>query len=548
MRKLALTLLLLLSSYPAMAQMEYVPADHEVYDFLTMMHVQGRIQRYSRASLPLQIREVATYIRDLQDESDDLSPSQRQIVGKYYDEFVRYLDGDQARTELFSDGLSGVFTDDEKYLYTWASADRSTTFHMELLASLEQKIGIYESGTENATLAVLGGRFMGTAGGLIGYGLSSTNGAKFGNEELALRDRRLGQNFKIVADDDEFFDVTEAYINAGWEWGSLAIGNQRLVMGNSPLNPTILGLNPPTFNAVRLEIDVADFRFSYFHGFLSQAIEFDRETAPFADTKYIAGHRAEADIADAVRIGVFETIVYASRELDPAYLVPVNFFKSAEHAGGDRDNPMLGFDIQTLAFEGFEAYGSWTIDDVDYSRWGSDWWGNKFVWQGGVLTSAVLPNSLLGIEYTRIEPYTYSHFQLKNIYAHRNYLLSSGQPPNSDQWTVSLQHWFNERLRASGNFSIRRHGQNVYDDDGNITGNFGGDIYNTFHGNERENDLAPFLDGPRETSQFAEIQIVYEPLRDYTIAATYILEMRDNELLPESTLEHFFTLQIKIEY
>ncbi len=520
---LLFSVLVIVASTHAYGQAEYVPVSNPVYDFLDRMHRLGMVTSYSRAMLPIERKTVTALLDTIQRRRTMLRGADILLAERYYDEFVREADGSQQKAVLFSSdspGASWITNDHEKYLYSWSSADRSTTIQAEFLASGEYRARFAENRTTNVSLGSVGGRFRGTIEGIVGFGLQSTNGTSFGDKAFALEDRRLRQNPNYTYYQTDFFDFTEAYINGTWAWGNLSLGRQTLLAGNSPFNPTIVSDNASTFDALRLNLHYGDFRFSYIHGFLLSERTNNQENKPYYDAKYLAVHRAEADVLQTLRLGVFESVVYSEREIDPAYLNPFNFYKSAEHAGGDRDNPMLGFDFQTLSLPGFELYGSWTLDDLDFGRWGSDWWGNKFIWQGGVLTSSLLEATELGVEYTRIEPFVYSHFFHNNTYTHDTYIIGDDLPPNSDQWVFSATHWHDHRLMFRITYQYRRHGDNLAAADGTLIKNNGADPAFT-KDYLRDGDLAPFLEGPRNEEHLGGLLIRYEPLRNIIVETLY---------------------------
>jgi hypothetical protein len=308
----------------------------------------------------------------------------------------------------------------------------------------------------------------------------------------------------------------------------------------------LVSLNSPPFDALRLNVRVGDFRFAFLHGFLLADHDTLRGGRPFFENKYLVIHRAEVDILNSIRLGVFEGVIYSQRQIDFSYLNPINFYKSAEHAGGDRDNPMLGFDIQTIGLQGSELYGSWTIDDVDFSKWGTGWWGNKFVWQAGVINHSLLPNTELGLEYSRVEPWTYSHTFRNNEYTNKNTSIGFEIPPNSDEWLFRLRHWIGNNLSLFGAYQIRRHGRDVQDENSVVIRRFGGDI-NAHYEWGRDDLNAPFLAGVRETQQIATVSARFEPFRNLVFDATYRFRKTDIANTG-STSDHLISFLLEVIY
>src|SRR5258706_13671840 len=103
--------------------------------------------------------------------------------------------------------------------------------------------------------------------------------------------------------------------------------------------------------------------------------------------------------------------IYQRYSPEFAYLNPINFYKSAEQSLGDRDNSFLNFDLEIFPITGYEVYGTWLIDDIDFSKIGTGWWGNELGWQGGIYAANVfgIPNLDADLEYTHLESYGFSN-------------------------------------------------------------------------------------------------------------------------------------------
>lgn len=532
------------------AQAEQVPVNHPVYDFLSRMQVNGDVMHFSDAVLPLERKEVTEYLRSLGSSRERMSATEQALLDRFTDEFVAEADGTQKPVVLFGsqpfvDALGDSFNDREKFLYRWMNDDRTSTFFMEFIGTSEFR-SIFQGGKQAGVwLGQLGGQFRGTVGGVIGYGLRATNGTTAGSRTAALSNAALRLNANYADWQTNFFDITEAYVSGSWSWGHLTLGKQSLLYGNSFGSRSLVSTNAPPFDAIRLNVHVGDFRFAFVHGFLRAEQDTLIGQRPFFENKYLALHRAEADILDVVRIGVYEAVIYSQRQVDPAYLNPINFYKSAEHASGDRDNPMLGFDITTLAFRGTQFRGSWTIDDVDYSKWGTDWWGNKFIWQAGVSNHSLMTNTELTVEYTRIEPWTLSHTFRNNEYTNKSVSIGLELPPNSDEWFLRLRHWVGSSIILQGSYQFRRHGADVVDEEGKIIRRHGGNI-NAHYVWGDDDLLAPFLGGVRETQHILTAGLRFEPYRNLVMDATYRLHVLES--LGITRTEHLASFLIEVIY
>jgi hypothetical protein len=548
---LALAALLLLPAGCLRAQAEHVEITHPVYAFLDRMQILGATAGYSRAMLPLERGQVTGLLRALSAHRLELQASDREVLDRYADEFVAEADGTQQRVMLFGDPLAATvdatLAGREHSLYAWNSDDRGTTLYATLLGSVEYRAQWHEGDARDAMIGRIGGRFRGTIDGILGYELKATNGTTKGDRDLALQDPSLSGNFTYTRLHSVFFDETQAYISGSWAWGSLSLGHEAMRTGNGMGSQAVIGAMSQPFTSLRFNLHIGDVRFTFVQGWL-QADGVTLATGKnFYPQKYLAMHRVEADLFGLLRAGVFESVIYSHRDLDPSYLIPFNFFKSAEHAGVDRDNPALGFDLQTLRFlPGTELHGTWLIDDVDFSRLNSTWWGNKFVWQAGAVNQSLLPRTQLAVEFTRIEPYTYTHVFSDNQYTNNGASLGLSIPPNSDDWLIETRHWLSARLTATAFFRYWRHGRNEYDATGAIVKNNGGDINEPFVWG-RDSETAPFLAGPREYHRVYGAGLAYELLRDVRLGASYRYS-RDSEPDTGSTGTHTLQVSLRLEY
>ena len=117
-----------------------------------------------------------------------------------------------------------------------------------------------------------------------------------------------------------------------------------------------------------------------------------------------------------------------SRRFDLAYVNPFTFLKTVEASLNDRDNGLLGAHLRWRVANGIEIRGQGLVDDVVASQIGTGFWSNKFAWQLGGMWSAPfgLQDVDIAFEHTRVEPYTYSHFNSQEYFFHERTNFRSG--------------------------------------------------------------------------------------------------------------------------
>jgi hypothetical protein len=225
-----------------------------------------------------------------------------------------------------------------------------------------------------------------------------------------------------------------------------------------------------------------------------------------------------------------EAIVYSGRGIELAYLSPIPFYKFIEMNLQDRDNGNIYFELQTGFIPNLELQGTFFLDENILSNLGElDNFTNKTAYQLGTFWyEAFTINNLSWIlEYTRIRPYVYSHVNIKNTYTAWGTNLGHRIGPNSDEIFTRFAYNINRWIGASLEYRHQRSGENIYDDDGNLIKNVGGDIF-VSHDVSREDDTAIFLDGIRIDTDVFQAGIRIEPFRDFVFDIIYNYSIQNN--------------------
>ena len=100
--------------------------------------------------------------------------------------------------------------------------------------------------------------------------------------------------------------------------------------------------------------------------------------------------------------------------------------------------------------------------------------------------------------------------------------------PNSDRLTALFQFWYGQRYPLKIAVNYTRHGNNIYDDDGNLIFNAGGDPLQTIRWND-DSETVKFLDGNLEKILSIELSSGYEIIRGFNLQFSYTLQIRDNK-------------------
>jgi hypothetical protein len=262
--------------------------------------------------------------------------------------------------------------------------------------------------------------------------------------------------------------------------------------------------------------------------------------------KYIGYHRLGIKASESTEFGVGEFIIYANRSVEFSYLNPFNFYKSVEHAGRDRDNAMLFFDVSNKSIPGLKFNGYLLIDDISFGKIGTGWYGNQTVWNIGINSSNLYRYIPLDMkfEYQRIEPYVFTHRLQANNFTNFSYPLGTYTIPNSELFFTEFNYRFNNRCNASIGFVFGIHGANPVKADGSVT-NVGGDIALGHRSFDAE--TVRFLDGDREYQRMITAGVNYEPFKEiiFNFKLNYISQSLQNSVSVKE-VRSFLTLAVKI--
>ncbi len=189
------------------------------------------------------------------------------------------------------------------------------------------------------------------------------------------------------------------------------------------------------------------------------------------EQKMFSIHRLEWFPWDWLYLSPWESVVYAKR-LELFYLSPVSSYFMGQHSNGDLDNIAFGGEAALTWSPHVRLYFSLFLDEivlVPLSRLFTRP-NNQFAWQTGLKIPVPvrwLPFALLTLQYTKIEPYCYTHIPYQptpgsipiNInYAHDGENLGYHLPPNSDELLLRFFTLPSEGLELTAQYQLIRHG------------------------------------------------------------------------------------------
>lgn len=538
------------------AQAEYVPSDHIVYDFLNRMDSHHLISGFNSIEKPFTRNHIAIRLSELMTKKSELTEIDQKMLEDFIIEFEYDIYGTTNNsTYLFGPSKYNHLSQQEKYLYYSVDSSGNSIFTNFIGNFRHIPYYDYSDGlSANASFLQYGGLLRGTLLNRIGFYIKGSNGKIWGDRSAALTMNQLRFNYKYNTDPElhtaiDYIDDTEGHLSADFEYVTFKLGRDYKQIGFGQIN-YILGNNIPKFDYISFELKYKMFSFSYFHGKLLGVQNNRTDSVQGAireiTDKYIAYHRAAFDVSRHVALGFGELAVYSNRSMDFSYLNPFNFYKSVEHANQDRDNSLLFLDIKNNTIKGLKIVGALLIDDIDFSKLGTSWFGNQLLYNISIYSSNLnrfFPLDL-SFQYLRVDPYVFTHRIHDNNYTHNSYSLAAPIQPNSEMFAVGFNYRPTYRIMFNLSIKYSEHGANVIDESGKLLRNVGGDVIV----GHRETDQveAPFLDGNKEHLRSLTFDTVFEPYNNYFISGRLLYENNSLQYTHLNFLAGYIVFDIRI--
>ncbi len=506
------------------AQVEHIPIAHPIYTGLMRWEAQGILPAdISTSVLPFQRKEIIAALKSVRRHDSLLSDAEKSVLVRFEREFdivqtgrsLLFPKDSTSRTLLFEH----LFDDEEKFFYFVQDSVLTLRLVPFIRAEARWQTGAQtasipttgsppvERDQTTAILAALGGRISGTVSGMLGFMLQAQTGRTLGGTPLFLYDDpQLNQSFQFRVGDHRFFESTESHVRFEKDWFYAIGGREARLMGAGYGMRSLMSSQALPIDAVTLG--------ARFHGFEYRATHFTLlgqpepnplshgSQTPIAD-KYMAHHRFAFREAWG-EIGFNELVIYSRRNIDLAYALPVSFIRNLTNDLRDRDNFQIALDATVRPLAGVQVKSTFLLDDLSMSKVGRAWWANKWAWNVGIMA---LPSAFgwkapldATLEYSRVEPYTYTHFDRQNAVVNDGILFAGHLRPNSDELMAQIRYWYGSRYPITLRVAWQRHGKNVTDANGALIRNVGGDPLQTLRRDTLtlapiDSESTTFLDG-----------------------------------------------------
>ena len=190
-----------------------------------------------------------------------------------------------------------------------------------------------------------------------------------------------------------------------WEWGTVSLVKDYIEWGNSYRYPNIFSAKAPSFAQLKLHLKpVSWFEFDYFHGWLvsevidsSRSYNYNGVERNVFHNKYIAANMFTFIPWKYLYFSVGNSVVYSDQNLNPAYFIPVFFYKSVDHTynaatNSAGQNSQMFFNINSRLIPKINIYYSMFVDVLSFKTlFNEEEHANHWSMQGGIKVTNISP-------------------------------------------------------------------------------------------------------------------------------------------------------------
>lgn len=400
-----------------------------------------------------------------------IKPYSRELIANKLDEIDRKLLNKRQLKEL-----DFFLKDFNKELYSDKGFDKrydifyykDSLFSMTVNPILGGKIWSNENGVNHHIRN--GGELFGSIEKKWGFYIALHDNVE---GELLQNELYLNNNPAAIYKSSGDFSDLRAGFTYAWSWGSIGLLKDNFTWGNNNFGANIISNKAPSFARVELKLNPVEWLdFTYYHGWLASEVrDSSRNYSAGAlrrnvdIKKFIAANFVTIKPIKNLYISFGNSIVY-SDNIQPAFFIPIGFFKSIDHVvysgsgnfGGQ--NTQIFLDISSRNIKGIHLYSSLYVDEVStYRFFDKDRHSNFLSGKFGVQWSNILDKNVqLTAEYTRTNPITFNHFVNTTTYATNGYGLGHYLRDNAQEIAVELAVKPIARLNITASYVLAQKG------------------------------------------------------------------------------------------
>ena len=194
-----------------------------------------------------------------------------------------------------------------------------------------------------------------------------------------------GVQYKEANYGGDFSDSRGGISLYAW-WGSIGVQRERIQWGDAQHCSNILSAHNPAVPMVTLQLTPCKwFQFDYFHAWLPSNVidstyyyvEKEKEGVTGREyrpaNKFMAANMFTFMPIKYIQFSFGNSIVYAERNVQAAYFIPIAFFKSLDHLltkglGSENQNSQAFATITIRPTDHLRLYGSFFLDEFKFAR------------------------------------------------------------------------------------------------------------------------------------------------------------------------------------
>lgn len=338
---------------------------------------------------------------------------------------------------------------------------------------------IHHNSKGNITKRWFGGEFQGMIGKNISiWGSLRDNSMTSLRGNLLSRPQYLndqpGYQYKEASYGGDYSD-SRGGISLAWEGASIALMKDNISWGDNYHGSNILSGRAPSFPMLKLSLKPVEwFELNYFHGWLVSNVAdssyhyLENETTlhyrPM--NKFMAANMLTFTPLKKLNISIGNAIVYAERNVQAAYFIPIAFYKSLDHTltkglRTENQNSTMFLNISSRNIKHLHLFASVFIDEFKTARLKAENKEANFISAklGGRLSNFPVSNLSLTAEFTHSNIGNYKHSIPSLTWASNSYNLGHYLGDNSQEIYLALHYKPIRGLDLSLSFSDAKHGK-----------------------------------------------------------------------------------------
>lgn len=282
-----------------------------------------------------------------------------------------------------------------------------------------------------------------------------------------------GYEYKESTKGGDFSD-SRGGIKFANKWLSVGLIKDNIVWGDNNHGSNIISGRVPSFPMITLMVKPAKwFELNYFHGWLvSNVLDSTRfyventGAKMYRQTnKFIAANLFTFTPIPKFNISFGNSIIYAENNIQPAYFLPVAFYKSIDHTLTkglkiENQNSQLFLNVSSRIIKHLHLYTSIFFDEIEFSRFkpsSAEKNPGSFKF-GAQLSNFPLKNLSAVAEFTRTGIITYKHSIPALTWASNGYNLGHYLSDNSHEIYAAIKYKPLKGLSVDFSFTDAKHG------------------------------------------------------------------------------------------